>query len=286
VTERLSSVLLGAVLLALALPGPASAEEESEGSAPTGNHAPEIASQGWSFAPPFGRFDRAQLQRGYQVYEQICSGCHSMRLLSYRNLGEPGGPEFSPKAVEVLAAKNKVPAGPDDKGVVIDKATGQPRVRPALPSDQFRSPFPNEQAARDFNKGALPPDLSVIAKARPGGPDYLYALLTGYKEPPQGFELAPGMNYNVAFPGHQIAMAPPLADGVITYTDGTKPTLDNYARDVSAFLMWAAEPKLEERYKVGARVMIFLLVFAGIMFLAKRAVWAPLHRHKPKAQAG
>jgi cytochrome c1 len=150
--------------------------------------------------------------------------------------------------------------------------------RPARPSDRFRSPHPNDQAARAANKGALPPDLSVIAKARPGGPDYIYALLTGYRDPPAGFELAPGMYYNVAFPGHQIAMPPPLRDGLVAYTDGTKPTVDNYARDVAAFLMWAAEPKLEERHKLGARVMIFLLVFAAIMYLAKRAVWAGLHR--------
>jgi ubiquinol-cytochrome c reductase cytochrome c1 subunit len=149
--------------------------------------------------------------------------------------------------------------------------------RPARPSDRFRSPFANEQLARLANNGALPPDLSVIAKAREGGPDYLYALLTGYHPAPQGFEVAPGMHYNAAFPGHQIAMPPPLSDGVVAYTDGTKPTLDNYARDVSAYLMWAAEPKLEERHKVGARVMIFLIAFVVIMYLAKRAVWARLH---------
>ena len=160
--------------------------------------------------------------------------------------------------------------GPDEKGKMFE--------RPGRPSDHFRSPYPNEQAARAGNKGALPPDLSVIAKARPGGPDYLYALLTGYAAAPEGFEMSQGMQYNTAFPGHQIAMPNPLVDGVIPYTDGTKRTVDNYARDVSAFLMWAAEPKLEERYKVGARVMIFLIVFAVIMYLSKRAVWDRLHR--------
>jgi len=191
-----------------------------------------------------------------------------MRLLSYRNLGEPGGPEFSPKAVEVLASQVQVSDGPNEKGEMFQ--------RPARPSDRFRSPFANDQLARLANNGALPPDLSVMAKARPGGPDYIYALLTGYHPAPQGFELAQGMHYNEAFPGHQIAMPPLLSDGVIAYTDGTKPTVDNYARDVSAYLMWAAEPKLEERHKTGARVMIFLIVFVVIMYLAKRTVWARL----------
>jgi cytochrome c1 len=233
------------------------------------NHAPEIAPQSWSFTPPFGTYDDAQLQRGFEVYKQVCATCHSMRLLSYRNLGEPGGPEFSPKAVETLASQVQVTDGPNEKGEMFQ--------RPARPSDRFRSPFANEQLARVANNGALPPDLSTMAKAREGGPDYIYAILTGYRDPPQGFQLAPGMHYNQAFPGHQIAMPPPLSDGVITYADGTKPTLDNYARDVSAYLMWAAEPKLEERHKTGARVMIFLLVFAVIMYLAKRTVWARLH---------
>jgi cytochrome c1 len=196
-----------------------------------------------------------------------------MRLLSYRNLGEPGGPEFSEKAVEALAAQVQITDGPDDKGQMFQ--------RPGRPSDRFRSPYPNEQAARANNQGALPPDLSVMAKARPGGPDYIYALLTGYRDPPEGVELAKGMHYNVAFPGHQIAMPYILRDGSVQYTDGTEKTLDNYARDVAAFLMWAAEPKLEERHRLGLRVMIFLLVLAVIMYLAKRVVWAPLHRqHK------
>jgi cytochrome c1 len=257
-------MLAAALLLGLAAPGLALAEEAANG------HAPVIEAQEWSFAPPFGSFDQAQLQRGYRVYKDICSNCHSMRLLSYRNLGEPGGPHFSPKAVETLASQVQVTDGPDDKGQMFQ--------RPGRPSDHFRSPYANDEAARAANRGALPPDLSVTAKAREGGPDYIYALLTGYQKPPAGFELTQGMQYNAAFPGHQIAMPPPLVDGVVPYTDGTKPTVDNYAKDVSAFLMWAAEPKLEERHKTGARVMIFLIVFAVIMYLSKRAVWARLHR--------
>ncbi|MGZ8400925.1 MAG: cytochrome c1 [Methyloceanibacter sp.] len=264
-----SSVLGFAAALALsfALAGASFAEEPSPAD---GNHAPEMAHQSWSFTAPFGTFDNAELQRGFQVYRDVCANCHSMRLMYYRNLGEPGGPQFSPKAVEVLASQAQVTDGPNDKGEMFQ--------RPARPSDRFRIPFANDQLARNFNKGALPPDLSVIAKAREGGPDYIYALLTGYQEPPPGFNLAPGMYYNNAFPGHQIAMPPPLVDGVVAYTDGTKPTVDNYARDVSAYLMWAAEPKLEERHKVGARVMIFLIVFLVIMYFAKRAVWAGFHR--------
>jgi cytochrome c1 len=259
------STFAAALLAALAVPGAALFAEDA------GNgHGPEIKAQEWSFAPPFGHYDRAQLQRGYRVYKDICANCHSMRLLSYRNLGEPGGPEFSEKAVDVLASQAQITDGPDDKGQMFQ--------RPGRASDRFRSPYPNDAAARAANNGALPPDLSVMAKARPGGPDYIYALLTGYVPPPEGFEMTQGMQYNKAFPGHQIAMPNPLVDGVIPYTDGTKPTVDNYARDVSAFLMWAAEPKLEERYKLGARIMIFLLVFAVIMYLSKRAVWARLHR--------
>jgi cytochrome c1 len=234
------------------------------------NHAREIARQNWSFTPPFGSYDNAQLQRGFQVYQDVCAQCHSMGLLSYRNLGEPGGPEFSPKAVEALASQVQITDGPNDKGETFQ--------RPGRPSDRFRSPFANEQQARAANNGALPPDLSVMAKARPGGPDYIYALLTGYREAPEGFELAQGMHYNAAFPGHQIAMPPVLSDGAVAYTDGTERMLHNYARDVAAYLMWAAEPKLEERHKIGARVMIFLFVFAVIVFLAKRRVWARLHQ--------
>src|SRR3990172_1055014 len=265
--------LAGALLVALALSGTSLGEEASRTQA-NNNHAPEIARQTWSFTPPFGTFDNAQLQRGFQVYKEVCASCHSMRLLSYRNLGEPGGPEVSTKGVEKIASKVQVTDGPNEKGEMFQ--------RPPQPSDRFRSPFANDQLARLANNGALPPDLSVMAKARPGGPDYIYALLTGYHPAPQGFELAQGMHYNEAFPGHQIAMPPLLSDGVIAYPDGTKPTVDNYARDVSAYLMWAAEPKLEERHKTGARVMIFLIVFVVIMYLAKRTVWARLkHSNAP-----
>ena len=271
-----SLVLTTAAALLVVSVSPGSAEDAS-GTPANNNHAPEIARQSWSFSPPFGTYDNAQLQRGFQVYRNVCASCHSMRLLSYRNLGEPGGPQFSPEAVEALASQVQVTDGPNESGEMFQ--------RPARPSDRFRSPFANEQLARLANNGALPPDLSVIAKARPGGPDYLYALLTGYSPAPQGFELAQGMSYNAAFPGHQVAMPNVLSDGVIAYTDGTKPTAENYVRDVSAFLMWAAEPKLEERHRVGARVMIFLIVFLVIMYLAKRVVWTRLHRGEKESRA-
>jgi cytochrome c1 len=259
---NISRISLVAVLLALGMPAVALAADNGA----------KITHQEWSFDPPFGHYNQAQLQRGYQVYQQVCANCHSMRLLSYRNLGDVSGPNFSEEAVNVLASQVQVSDGPNDKGEMYQ--------RPARPSDRFKAPYPNEQAARAANGGALPPDLSVMAKARPGGPDYLYSLLTGYKEPPAGVEMPRGMYYNTAFPGHQIAMPKPLVDGVISYTDGTEPNVANYAKDVSAFLMWAAEPKLEERYKVGARVIIFLIVFGVIMYLSKRAVWARLHRRE------
>ena len=262
---------LAAGLLLALLPHPGAAADALKAVAAQPPHEPKIASQSWSFTGPLGTYNNAQLQRGHQVYKTICASCHSMRLLSYRNLGEKGGPGYSADAVKALAEQMQVTDGPNDKGDMYQ--------RPGRPSDRFHSPYANDEAARAANRGALPPDLSVMAKARPGGPDYLYALLTGYKQPPAGFELAQGMQYNAAFPGHQIAMPLPLIEGVVNYTDGTKPSVDNYAKDVSAFLMWAAEPKLEERHMLGARVVIFLFVFAVIMFLAKRVVWARLHGH-------
>ncbi|MEG6510199.1 cytochrome c1 [Methyloligella sp. 2.7D] len=260
-TRMRAAGLAAALGLAAVLAVPAQAAE----------HGPELKELDWSFSGPFGMYDRAQLQRGYQVYKTICANCHSMNLMSYRNLGEPGGPEFSEGDVKTLASQAQVTDGPNDQGDMFK--------RPGRPSDRFVAPFANPQMARAANGGALPPDLSVMAKAREGGPDYIYSLLTGYGEKPDDMQMAPGMHYNEAFPGHQIAMLPPLADGVVPYTDDTPKTLDNYAKDVAAFLMWTAEPKLEERHKLGTRVMVFLFVFAIIMYLAKKAVWKGKH-HK------
>lgn len=228
--------------------------------------APAIEAQSWSFNGVFGTFDRASVQRGFQVYKEVCSSCHSLKFLSYRNLSEPGGPEFPEAQVKVIAADVEVQDGPNEDGDMFD--------RPGRPSDRFVSPFPNENAARSANAGALPPDLSVIAKARAHGPDYLYALLTGYKDAPAGMEVAEGMSYNAAFPGHQIAMAAPLSEDSVEYGDGTKATVPQMAKDVSQFLMWAAEPKLEERKRIGFQVMIYLIILAGLLYFTTKKLWS------------
>lgn len=256
--KRSVSLAIASFGLALGLCGPAIAAGEG----------PHIASQSWSFSAPFGMFDRGQIQRGYKVYKEVCASCHSMRLLHFRNLGEPGGPEFSEGAVKALAASVEVVDGPNDQGEMFN--------RPGRPSDAFPSPFKNDAEARAANNGAFPPDLSVMAKAREHGPDYLYALLIGYKDAPADVKLADGMSYNAAFPGHQIAMPQPINADQVEYTDGTAQTVENYSRDISAFLMWAAEPKLEERHRVGLRFMIYLVILAGFLFFAKRRVWAKI----------
>jgi cytochrome c1 len=223
------------------------------------------AAQSWSFDGIFGTFDRGALQRGFKIYTESCASCHAMKFLAYRNLGEPGGPEFGEAEVKAIAAEATVQDGPNEDGDMFE--------RPGLPSDRFVSPFPNDNAARAANNGALPPDLSVIAKARAHGPDYLFALLTGYGEPPAGFELREGMNYNAAFADHQIAMPQPLSDGAVDYTDGTPTDLRQLARDVTTFLVWAAEPKLEARKRAGFQVMIYLVLLAGLLYFTTKKLW-------------
>jgi len=220
----------------------------------------------WSFSGPFGTYDRAALQRGYQVYKEVCSACHSLHQLAYRNLSALG---YSEAQVKTLAAQNEIQAGPNDAGEMF--------MRPALPSDRFKSPFPNEQAARAANNGALPPDLSLIIKARKGGADYVRALLTGYEPAPAGFTVTPGMNYNKWFAGHQIAMPAPLTEGGVSYGDGTKASVDQMASDVATFLTWAAEPEAEVRKRMGIKVILFLVVFSGLLYASKRRLWAKLH---------
>ena len=228
-------------------------------------HYPE---QDWHHAGVFGTFDRASLQRGFQVYKQVCAACHGMRQLSYRNLEALG---YSEDQVKAIASEYMVTDGPNDEGEMFE--------RPARPSDRFKSPFANEKAARAANGGAYPKDLSLIAKARHGGEDYLYALLTGYQEPPNGFDVPEGMYYNKYFEGHLIAMAPPLMEGAVSYADGTEATVPQMAHDVSTFLAWAAEPALETRKKMGLQVLIFLAVFSVIMYLAKKEVWKNVKKH-------
>ncbi|MEM7567888.1 MAG: cytochrome c1, partial [Pseudomonadota bacterium] len=224
--------------------------------------------QDWSWEGPFGRFDKAQLQRGFKVYKNVCSACHGMDLMAYRNLAQPGGPGFTEEQAEVIAAEYIV----ED----ISTEDGQSFERPAELTDRFFQPFPNEAAARASNGGAYPPDLSVMAKARPNGPDYIRALLLGYTDPPaeELENAAAGKYYNTYYPGHWISMAPVLSDDLIEYTDGTPMTEEQYAEDVSAFMMWTAEPKLEERRSVGFIGMILLVVLASLLFATTRTIWA------------
>ncbi|MDQ0316646.1 cytochrome c1 [Amorphus orientalis] len=271
-----SAAFLAAGLLGAVLTAP---------TAMAAGEAPHIPKERWSFSGPFGQYDPAQLQRGFKIYQQSCSACHSLQYVAIRTLGAATGPDFPEAAVREIAAGYQVEDGPNDDGEMF--------MRPARPSDHFPPPFPNEETARLANGGAYPPDLSLIAKARAAhagfpwfvfdaftqyqeaGPDYVHALLTHYEEAPEDVELAPGMYYNTAFlAGNQIAMPPPLSDGQIEYTDGTPETVDQYARDVAAFLMWTAEPKLEERKQIGFRVMLFLVVFAALLYFTKRKIWS------------
>ncbi|UDL93039.1 cytochrome c1 [Lichenihabitans sp. PAMC28606] len=248
---------------------------------------PTPAKQSWSFGGPFGKFDPAQLQRGYQVYREVCSNCHSMHYMSFRNLSQPGGPAFSDSQVKALASTFKVQDGPNDAGDMFD--------RPGRPSDPFPLPFPNEQAARAANGGALPPDMSVLAKARETsqgwygflltpftqyqeeGVDYIVGILNGYDEPPKDYVLPAGKYYNTYFPNHAISMPKPLSDGQVDYTDGSPKTVAQYSHDMAAFLMWTAEPKLDQRKSTGLTVIVFLAVFAGLLYAIKRRIWAGLH---------
>ncbi|HWT10634.1 MAG TPA: cytochrome c1 [Roseomonas sp.] len=235
-------------------------------SAQAAGEAIHIPNAGFSFNGVFGTYDRASAQRGFAVYQQVCAACHSMRLMSYRNLRDLG---LTEQQVIAIASQVQIQDGPNDEGQMFE--------RPGRPSDRFRSPFPNPQAARAGNNGALPPDLSVIAKARAGGADYLYALLTGYEDAPAGVTLAEGMSYNRYFPGHQIAMSRPLNPDQVEYADGTPATVENMARDVSTFLAWAAEPELEERRAMGVKILVFLTILAGLAYAVKRKIWANAH---------
>lgn len=241
--------------------------------------------QSWSFSGPFGTYDKGQLQRGLKVYREVCAACHSLNLVAFRTLEDLG---YEDAQIRALAAEYEVEDGPDDAGDMFTRA--------ATPSDHFPAPFANEEQAAASNNGAIPPDLSLIAKARAvergfptfvfdiftqyaeGGVDYLYNLLVGYEDEPDGIEIPEGTYYNPHFiASSSLAMAPPLSDGQVTYDDGAPETLDQYAHDISAFLMWTAEPHLETRKSTGFVVMIFLVLFAGLMFLTKRKVWSDLH---------
>lgn len=270
---------------------------QSAAQAAEGHGGFEPPALNWSFSGPFGKFDRAQLQRGFKVYKEVCAACHGANLVAFRNLSQPGGPEFSPGQVAALAATYQITDGPNDQGEMFQ--------RPGRPADRFPSPFPNEQAARAAQGGAYPPDFSVLAKARTyvrgfprfvfdiftqyqeQGPDYIHALMVGYEEPPAGVTLLPGQNYNRYMPGHLIAMPKPLSDGQVEYPkgpDGKSPvpeTVDQYARDVAAFMVWMAEPHLEARKRMGMQVMIFLVFFAGLLYYTKKKVWSRMPDGSP-----
>ena len=243
----------------------------------------------FSFEGPFGTFDQGQLQRGYRVYEQVCAACHSMNLMSYRNLGQEGGPFFDEEYPDEARNPYVATIAAQIEVADVDTETGEPIMRPATPADRFRSPFPNATAAAFANGGAAPPDLSVITKARHGGAEYIYSLLTGYREPPAGLRIGAGQYYNAYMagdltpfwdgdehhvpPGGFIAMAPPLMDGAVTYDDGTQPTVDQMAQDVAAFLAWAGDPHQVERKKTGLVVLIYLLGFALLTWFSYRRIW-------------
>jgi cytochrome c1 len=231
----------------------------------------------FSFEGPFGTYDRGALQRGYQVYKEVCAACHAVNHLSFHNLDEPGGPEFTEAQARALAAAAKVPAEPNDKGETTDDK-GTPLMRSATLADHLPAPFPNENAARANNGGALPPDLSMIVKAREGGPQYVYSIVTGFTaHQPAGFKVTENKYFNPYFEGWNIGMPQPLKDNSVTYSDGTKATLDQEAHDVVTFLAWASEPKMEERKRIGFGTMIFLIAFAGILFAAYKKVWKDQH---------
>jgi ubiquinol-cytochrome c reductase cytochrome c1 subunit len=220
----------------------------------------------WEFDGFLGRMDKQSVQRGYQVYKEVCSACHSMKLVSYRNLMDIG---FSEAEVKQIASEYSVTDGPNDEGEMYD--------RPALPSDRFASPFANDNAARAANGGALPPDLSLMAKARHDGPNYIYSILTGFTTAPHGFPMAEGKNYNPYFEGRQISMAPPLADdGAVDYKDGTVATKEQMAIDVVNFLQFVAEPEMEQRKKMGVAVIIFLVILTTLFAIAKKRIWKRL----------
>jgi ubiquinol-cytochrome c reductase cytochrome c1 subunit len=275
-TSRIAAIALA---LGLATSGAAFAAEKGEAPHYPLNHPKQVQ---WSFGGPFGHWDVGQLQRGFKIYTEVCSACHSLDLVAYRNLTDLG---YSEDQIKAYAAEYELPDEPDADGEIND--------RPARPSDKIVGPYANVEAAKAANNGAAPPDFSLLAKARAplrgfptfvfdiftmyaeNGPDYIYSLLTGYVDAPAGVEVPEGGNYNPYFiAGDNLAMASPLSDGLITYEDGSPETVDQYAKDISAFMMWAAEPHLVARKSMGFKVMIFLLIFAGLLYATKKRIWA------------
>jgi ubiquinol-cytochrome c reductase cytochrome b/c1 subunit len=272
------NIFAAAAIAVAALAGQAATAAESE-------TPPKLK---WSFAGPFGLYDEAQLQRGFKVYREVCQNCHGMSLLAFRSLADPGGPGYSTAQAAAIAAEYQVTDGPNDQGEMFQ--------RPGRPADYFPPPFPNEQAAR-ARYNAVPPDFSVLAKARgyergfpwfiidmftqyqEHGVDYIAAFLSGYEDPPAGVNLPAGASYNIYFPGHATAMPNPLVDGQVEYSDGTPAKVDQYAKDVAGFLMWVAEPHMEARKRIAFQVMIVLIVLAGLLYFTKKKVWSQVEGH-------
>jgi ubiquinol-cytochrome c reductase cytochrome b/c1 subunit len=275
---RLAGITIAAICLTLPVVAGAAEDEQP-------------ARQEWSFAGPFGKFDQAQIQRGLKVYREVCSVCHGLNYIAFRNLADAGGPGYSLAQAGAIAAEYQIEDGPNDQGEMFQ--------RPGRLADYFPTPWKNEQEARARFNGGLPPDLSMVAKARTyergfpwfifdmftqyqeQGPDYIVALMEGYTDAPKDFPLPPGTQYNKAFPAHSIAMPPPLSDGRVEYTDGTPQKVDNYAHEVAAFLVWASEPHMEARKRIGFQVMIFLIVLAGLLYFTKKKVWHDVHGQDP-----
>ncbi len=226
----------------------------------------EYLKTNWSFKGPFGKFDRGALQRGYQVYTEVCSSCHSMKYLSYRNLAEKGGPEFTEAQAKAIAASFEVKDGPNSDGDMF--------MRTGKLSDKFVMPYENVKAAQAANGGAYPPDMSVLVKARGGGVDYIYSLLQGYEDPPIGITLDDGVYYNKYMYGNKIKMANPLSDGLIEYGDGTKATVEQMSKDVTTFLMWSAEPHLETRHRMGFKAIVYLIILTILVYFSMKKVWS------------
>ena len=226
----------------------------------------ELMKTDWSFKGLTGKFDRASLQRGYQVYTEVCASCHSMKYVSYRNLAEPGGPEFTEDQAKAIAANFEVEDGPNNDGEMF--------TRPAKLSDKFVNPYENIKAAQAANGGAYPPDMSVLAKARSGGVDYIYSILLGYEDPPAGIILDDGVYYNKYMYGNNIKMSQPLSDGLVEYSDGTKATEEQMAKDVTTFLMWAAEPHLESRHKMGFKAILYLIILTVLVYFSMKKIWS------------
>lgn len=254
---------LAAAIMAVGLSAAVSSPAHAAGDA---KHPAEM---NWQFDGLFGTYDRNALRRGFQVYREVCASCHSLNQIAFRNLSQEGGPEFSEAEVKAIAKEYLVEDGPDDYGDMFE--------RDALPRDKFPSPYPNENAARAANGGAYPPDLSLITKARGGGADYIHALLSGYEEAPDGVEMRAGLYYNPYMAGGKIAMPVPLLEELVEYSDGTEATVEQMSMDVTHFLNWTAEPELEQRKRMGFMVLIYLSIFAGLMFFSMRKIWADLH---------